>query len=127
MHIHTSGGSGSGGIPFSLLLLPPPPSLPWQSHAIDCSIKFLLAAGTALKIAQVATQQHNCQQQQQEQQQQLSNVNNNYNDNKGSATLVLPEWLLDINPMDLKLYQHYSLCNHSTTITMIIMTMRAPH
>jgi len=74
---------------------PPPPPPPTQlssfrSHAVDRSIEFLSAARTALKIAQ-ARYHH------------AGRNNNNHDD----AERTLPEWLIDVNPTTLTLYQQH--------------------
>lgn len=68
--------------------LPPPP---WKSRAVNRSNELLSCARTALKIGQL---QHK-QQQQQLQQGPLSS----------SSSSELPDWLVEINPAQLTLYQ----------------------
>ncbi|KAL9186439.1 hypothetical protein ACHAXT_005677 [Thalassiosira profunda] len=70
--------------------LPPPP--PWRSHAVDRSGEFLSAARTALRIAQ---QRHRQKQQQ--------------SSAPGYEQIIdgepLPEWMAQIDPAQLQLYQ----------------------
>ena len=84
---------------------PPPPPPPTQlssfrSHAVDRSIEFLSAARTALKIAQ-AGYHH-------------AGRNNNNDD----AERTLTEWLIDVNPTTLTLYQQHpnNATPYNTTI-----------
>ena len=80
--------------------IPPPLSSngmalpPWKSHAVNRSNEFLSCARTALKIGQ---QQH--RQRQQQLQQGLPITNGN--DDKEA----LPEWMVEITPQQLTLYQ----------------------
>lgn len=77
--------------------IPPPPTSgnlqlpPWKSNSVDRSKEFLSAARTALKIAQARHRQ----------QLQEEQAGNNYNGNSSSS---LPEWMVDLNPLELRLY-----------------------
>mmetsp|Transcript_18746 Transcript_18746/g.40209 ORF Transcript_18746/g.40209 Transcript_18746/m.40209 type:complete len:469 (+) Transcript_18746:39-1445(+) len=66
---------------------------PWKSNAVNRSNEFLSAARTSLKIAQ----------QQQQQQRQRGEFGGN--DRRSSDANALPEWMANISPLELKLYQ----------------------
>ena len=102
---------------------PPPTQLSYRSHAVDRSIEFLSAARTALKIAQARYHHHHHT---------TNNIvngaadadaavgRNNTNNNGGAdSSTILPEWLIDVNPANLKLYQqqqqHYTSSNNAAT------------
>lgn len=84
--------------------IPPPPrsgsisiiqqqqQTPWKSNAVNRSNEFLSCTRTALKIAQ--QQYHNQQHQ------------DNGGSNNNSNTVQLPEWMINITPNELNLYQH---------------------
>ena len=72
---------------------------PWKSNAVNRSNEFLSAARTALKIAQ---QQHLNRQQQELNGGGGYNSTNNNNSNNNDT---LPEWMVNISPANLNLYQ----------------------
>jgi hypothetical protein len=115
----------SGGLPkHSNLLLDPLSSSsslpPWKSHAVNRTNELLSCARTALKIGQ---QQHKQRQQQLELQQQSQQPQGSSIfkiKQQQSSENALPEWLLDVNPAQLTLYQqphHYNDHYHHTTTT----------
>ncbi|KAL3764917.1 hypothetical protein ACHAWU_003777 [Discostella pseudostelligera] len=78
---------------------------PWTSHSVNRSTEFLSAARTAFKILQ---------QQQHSRQQQLQSGGGNGNIPNDTQQL-LPEWMANLNPMELKLYQTSSSSYHNET------------
>ena len=66
---------------------------PWKSHSVSRSNEFLSAARTALKIAQ---QQHHNRQQQ---------IQNGTYIHGGDKENELPEWMINITPIELNLFQ----------------------
>jgi len=116
----------SGGLPkHSTLLLDPLSSSsslpPWKSHAVNRTNELLSCARTALKIGQQQhkqrQQQLQLQQQSQQQQHQGSSI---FKIKQQQSENDLPEWLIDVNPAQLTLYQqppHYNDHYHTTTAT----------
>eukprot|EP00579_Thalassiosira_antarctica_P001153 CAMPEP_0201868614 /NCGR_PEP_ID=MMETSP0902-20130614/2419_1 /ASSEMBLY_ACC=CAM_ASM_000551 /TAXON_ID=420261 /ORGANISM="Thalassiosira antarctica, Strain CCMP982" /LENGTH=460 /DNA_ID=CAMNT_0048393973 /DNA_START=21 /DNA_END=1403 /DNA_ORIENTATION=- len=95
---------------------PPPngtllhPQPPWKSNAVNRSNEFLSASRTALKIAQ----QHR-----QRQQGELGGY-----DRQSSDANALPEWMANLSPLELKLYQQpppavYDSHNDDDTLALI--------
>ena len=117
----------SGGLTkHSNLLLDPLSSSsslpPWKSHAVNRTNELLSCARTALKIGQQQykqrQQQLELQQQSQQPQHQGSSIFKIKQQQVGKNEL--PEWLLDVNPAQLTLYQqppHYNDHYHTTTTT----------
>jgi hypothetical protein len=68
---------------------------PWISHSVNRSTEFLSAARTAFKILQ---QQHHARQLRREE----GGGSHSYDNN---TQPLLPEWMENINPMELNLYQ----------------------
>ena len=112
----------SGGLPKHSTLLPDPLSLPpWKSHAVNRTNELLSCARTALKIGQQQykqrQQQLQLQPQHQSQQHQGSSIFKIKKQQQSSEN-ELPEWLLDVNPAQLTLYQqppHYYYDHYHTT------------
>ncbi|KAL7437407.1 hypothetical protein ACHAXM_005639 [Skeletonema potamos] len=80
---------------------------PWKSQAVNRSNELLSCARTALKIGQQQHRQRQQQQQQQQLQQQreASGLFHKLNINRQHDEDELPDWLVDINPAQLTLYQ----------------------
>lgn len=75
---------------------------PWKSHSVSRSSEFLSAARTALKIAQ---QQHHNRQQQ---------IQNGTYVGGGDKENELPEWMINITPTELNLFQPQPSYNNNT-------------
>jgi hypothetical protein len=75
---------------------------PWTSHSVNRSTEFLSAARTAFKILQ----------QQQHSRQQLVREGAGGGNIPNDTQQLLPEWMANLNPMELKLYQPSSSASY---------------
>lgn len=115
----------SGGLPkhstLLLDLLSSSSSLPpWKSHAVNRTNELLSCARTALKIGQQQYKQRQQQLELQQQSQQQHQGSSIFKIKQQQSENSLPEWLLDVNPAQLTLYQqspHYNDHYHTTTTT----------